>query len=420
MGPQVSEVDFARAVSELTAEYRAAEAVRWAKRKLSKKRYEAPREPTEDEIVEASAGVPDYPILTVSKKQFYARMCKCTRYLIASKCDCQICSYISVNMRAFHMARGKWDPNGRCERGTCDACTSDSPYRQASRSPQDMMAFLLCSKCRPFDIQPPGSPPTTPHSDLLQYWGLAIAALHLNPIAAAAAVALGLAPAPHQPFPDSRTSAHKIASSVTDAATLTFARLPAATNAGAPTQAHPCANPFPLFHQRQVHVALQSPTEATADAGAVPEVRAPATAPSAAVSQSNITASVASIARTLINSPLFGAAVAALVPTTPPIENVENRDGDSLSSSPEEALFKDGEKLLLSIRQQELRLNGAAKQFMSFCPLCVKGRHERLVFGRFVSLVSLPCPHPPHILQIAQQLICPFLILFANIFIFKK
>ena len=170
LGPQVSELDFARAVSELTAEYRAAEAVRWAKRKLSKKRFEAPREPTENEIAEAAAGVPDYPILTVSKKQFYARMCKCTRYLIASMCDCQICSYISVNLRAFHMARGKWDPNGRCERGTCDAkiyaCTSDSPNRQASKSPQDMMTFLLCSKCRPFDIQPSGSPqrPPTPIS----------------------------------------------------------------------------------------------------------------------------------------------------------------------------------------------------------------------------------------------------------------
>ena len=76
LGPQVSELDFARAASELTAEYRAAEAVRWAKRKLSKKRFEAPREPTEDEIAEAAAGVSDYPILTVSKTQFYARMCK--------------------------------------------------------------------------------------------------------------------------------------------------------------------------------------------------------------------------------------------------------------------------------------------------------------------------------------------------------
>jgi hypothetical protein len=69
LGLQVSEADFARAVSELTAEYRAAEAVRWAKRKLSKKRFEAPREPTEDEIVEAAAGVSDYPILTVSHDQ---------------------------------------------------------------------------------------------------------------------------------------------------------------------------------------------------------------------------------------------------------------------------------------------------------------------------------------------------------------
>ena len=59
---------------------------------------------------------------------------------------------------------------------------------------------------------------------------------------------------------------------------------------------------------------------------------------------------------------------------------------DLLPSSADEALVKHGERLLLSIRQQELRLNGAAKQFMSFCPLCVKGRHERLVFGRFVSL----------------------------------
>ena len=85
------------AVSELTAEYRAAEAVRWAKRKLSKKRFEAPREPTKDEIAEAA----DYPILTVSKKQFYARMC--VKLGMPTKrqtfCACSSCHVPSSTLR---------------------------------------------------------------------------------------------------------------------------------------------------------------------------------------------------------------------------------------------------------------------------------------------------------------------------------
>ena len=196
-----------------------------------------------------------------------------------------------------------------------------------------------------------GPPHRPPNSDLLQYWGLAIAALHLDPIAAAAAVALGLAPSPHQSFPDSRMAAHKITSSVTGAATLAFESLPVATNMRAPTQVLcPCANPSPIFPQPRVLLALHSPTEAIADAGAAAELQAPTTAPAAAASRSNTTASVAALAHTCLNSPLFGAAITALVPSTPPSENVDKRDGDLLPSSADEALVKHGEKLLLSIR----------------------------------------------------------------------
>jgi hypothetical protein len=147
------------AVEELTAEYREAEGLRRAKRELRKRRSEVPRAPTPDEIAAATATVPDYPAFTVSKKHFYAQFCKCMRYLVASKCDCQICAYVNWNTRTWHAARGKWDAKDRCAPGTCEACTPGSAYRRASSSPDEFMAFLLCQKVRPCDIQPTGFPP---------------------------------------------------------------------------------------------------------------------------------------------------------------------------------------------------------------------------------------------------------------------
>lgn len=146
------------AYDQLTTVYRAQEGRRLATRKLQSRRSEVPRAPTEDEIAAAIATVPNYPPFTVSKKHFYAQFCKCMRYLVASKCDCQICAYINWNTRAWHAARGKWDANDRCASGTCSACTPDSAYRRASRSPDELMAFLLCPKCRPSDIDSAGFP----------------------------------------------------------------------------------------------------------------------------------------------------------------------------------------------------------------------------------------------------------------------
>ena len=91
----------------------------------------------------------------------YARFCKCMRYLVASKCDCQICAYVNWNTRIRHTARGKFtcDANDRCAPGTCSACTPDSAYRRASSSPDELMAFLLCPKCRPVAIDSTVFPP---------------------------------------------------------------------------------------------------------------------------------------------------------------------------------------------------------------------------------------------------------------------
>ena len=159
---QVSEEAVQAEVRALTREYQEAEGLRRAKRTVLKMGLAEPREPTEDEIASAVATAPEYPIFAVSRKHFYAQFCKCTRYLIASKCDCQLCSYINENMRAWHISRGKWDPTGRClPPGSCDACTPTSPYRRASSSPDEFMAFLLspCGKCRPCDIESTGFPP---------------------------------------------------------------------------------------------------------------------------------------------------------------------------------------------------------------------------------------------------------------------
>ena len=106
--------------------------------------------------------MPDFPPFTITKKYFDQQFCKCLRYREAGKCDCKLCAYIKWNTAAFHNARGKWDVAERCEEGTCSACTPTSAYREASRSPEHMMAFLLCPRCRPCDIQENGFPPRAP------------------------------------------------------------------------------------------------------------------------------------------------------------------------------------------------------------------------------------------------------------------
>lgn len=129
---------------------------------LRARRHEPPRKPTDEEIAAAVATTPDFPVFNISKKNFDRQFCKCLRHREAGKCDCKLCAYIQWNTAAFHKARGKWDVAERCEEGTCSACTPGSAYREASRSPEHMMAFLLCPKCRPCDIQPNGFPPRVP------------------------------------------------------------------------------------------------------------------------------------------------------------------------------------------------------------------------------------------------------------------
>ena len=124
--------------------------------------HEPLREPTDDEIAAAVATTPDFPLFNISKKNFDRQFCKCLSHREAGKCDCKLCAYIQWNTAAFHKARGKWDVAERCEEGTCSACTPSSAYREASRSPEHMMAFLLCPKCSPCDIQLNGFPPRAP------------------------------------------------------------------------------------------------------------------------------------------------------------------------------------------------------------------------------------------------------------------
>ena len=133
--------------------------MRRATRILVTKRTEAPRTPTEEEIAVATSAVPDYPVFSISKQAFYARLCKCTRYMIASKCDRQLCSYVNSNTRLFHKVRGLWDPTSRCDPSECDACNIDSPYRSATSSPDQLMRFQLCLMCLPCNIDPNGCPP---------------------------------------------------------------------------------------------------------------------------------------------------------------------------------------------------------------------------------------------------------------------
>jgi hypothetical protein len=159
---QAHEKDIVQAFDKLTQQFKEEEGRRRAINELRARRHEPPREPTDDEVAAAIATTPDFPVFKISKKNFNRQFCKCLSHREAGKCDCKLCAYIQWNTAAFHNARAKWDVAERCEEGTCSACTPGSAYREASRSPEHMMAFLLCPKCNPCDIQPNGFPPRAP------------------------------------------------------------------------------------------------------------------------------------------------------------------------------------------------------------------------------------------------------------------
>lgn len=69
----------------------------------------------------------------------------------------------SRNTRRLHAVRGKWDANDRCDPRTCSACMPCSPYRRALSSPDELMAFLVCAKVQPWEIESTGFPPSPPH-----------------------------------------------------------------------------------------------------------------------------------------------------------------------------------------------------------------------------------------------------------------
>lgn len=83
-------------VVELARKYQVAEGKRQAQRavlKLQEKR----RKPTVQEVDEAVAVAPEYPVFGVSMKQFRRGFCKCIKRRKGSECDCPLCTYVSLS-----------------------------------------------------------------------------------------------------------------------------------------------------------------------------------------------------------------------------------------------------------------------------------------------------------------------------------
>ena len=68
----------------------------------------------------------------------------------------------SRNTRRLRAVRGKWDANDRCDPRTCSACLPCSPFRRALSFPDELMAFLVCAKVQPWEIESTGFPPSPP------------------------------------------------------------------------------------------------------------------------------------------------------------------------------------------------------------------------------------------------------------------
>ena len=133
------------AMEALTQIHRRKVAARLATRALEKAGSMDP--PTDAQVEAKLDGVPDYPALVVSLKQFRAAVCPCISKRKGTECDCKLCSWVKHNIPRWHRARQTWrsDPGSSEAKCVVEGCLCrNKAWQHASRSPHDMTEYQLC------------------------------------------------------------------------------------------------------------------------------------------------------------------------------------------------------------------------------------------------------------------------------------